>query len=74
MKFNLHVSAKQGFGNVLIMLADFKYQHPNQEVYLPEPIECVEGFAVDDDPNERSYTGQICINPFTMKHVHPIIR
>jgi hypothetical protein len=74
MKFDLQACAKQGFGNVLIMLADFKYQHPNRELCLPEPIDCVEGFVIDDDPNEESYTGQIFMNPFTMKHVHTIIR
>lgn len=75
MKFDLDACANQGFGNVLIMLADFTYQHPNQELVLPEPIECVEGFTVDDDdPRERTYGGQIFLNPFTMKHVHPLIR
>lgn len=74
MKFDCRSCATQGFGNVLIMLADFKYQHPNRQLYLQEPIDCVEGFEIDDDPNEPTYVGQIFLNPFTMRHVHPLIR
>jgi len=74
MKFDIKSCSNQGFGNVLIMLADFKFQYPQRELFIPEPIDCVDGFTVGDDPEQPLYAGQIGLNPFTIKHVHPLIR
>lgn len=65
-----------GWGNTLIQISDALYNTlvQNKVPHLPNAVECIANIDVSTDPHEEGYTGNIYINPQTMRFVHPLIR